>query len=106
MPPKMTALLQDLKEVLGQIYGDNLCGLYLYGSYTRRQEDPESDVDILIVLKDFDDYWEEVQRTGQVISDLSLKYNITISPVRVRETDWAHEDSPFLNNVRKECVSI
>jgi len=57
-------------------------------------------------LKDFSDYWEEVQRTSQVISELSLKYDMSISPIRVREADWAQEDSPFLKSVRKECIPL
>ena len=106
MKRETTHLIRELKETLWRIYGENLRGLYLYGSYVRRREDAESDVDVAIVLKDFRDYWEEVQRTGQVISDLSLKYDISISPIRIRETDWIQEDSPFLNNVRKECIPL
>lgn len=106
MPVKITGLLQELKEALYGIYGDNLRGLYLYGSYANRQEDPESDVDVVIVLKEFSDYWQEVQRTSRIISELSLKYQVSLSPVRLREADWLREDSPFLNNVRQECVPI
>ncbi len=106
MQPEIAKLLRELKEALSRIYGENLSGLYLYGSYAVREESPESDVDVAIVLKDFGDYWEEVQRTGHVISELSLKYNVSISPVRVREADWLHGDSPFLHNVRKACVPL
>lgn len=81
-------------------------GLYLYGSHARREADPESDVDVLIVLKDFEDYWEEVQRTGSIISALSLKYDVSISPVRLREVDWLTEDSPFLNSARREAIAL
>ena len=106
MQRKITNLLKDLKEALYQIYGDNLSGVYLYGSYADGEEDAESDLDVAIILKDFDDYWEEVQRTGPVISELSLEYGVSISPVRVREAAWVQEDSPFLNTVRKECMAL
>jgi predicted nucleotidyltransferase len=106
MQRKITNLLKDLKEALYQIYGDNLSGVYLYGSYADGEEDAESDLDVAIVLKDFDDYWEEVQRTGPLVSELSLEYGVSISPVRVREAAWVQEDSPFLNSVREECVPL
>ena len=106
MQRKITHLLRDLKEALYQIYGDNLSGVYLYGSYADGEEDAESDLDVAIILKDFDDYWEEVRRTGPVISELSLEYGVSISPVRVREVAWVQEDSPFLNTVRKECMAL
>ncbi len=99
-------LLRELKEALQQVYGKNLCRVYLYGSYARHQEEVESDVDVLIVLKNYADFWEEVRRTGQLISDLSLKYNVTISPAHVREADWLQGDSPFFRRVQKECVLI
>ena len=53
---ELTALLEELKEALSHIYGNNLSGLYLYGSYANHTEDAESDVDVAIVLKDFADY--------------------------------------------------
>ncbi len=106
MPGEIINLLKELKEMLSQIYAENLDGLYLYGSYVVQTEDAESDVDVAIILKDFRDYWEEVQRTSQAISELSLKYDISISPIRVREINWLQEDSPFLNNVRKESVAL
>lgn len=106
MQRKITNLLKDLKEALYQIYGDNLSGVYLYGSYADGEEDAESDLDVAIILKDFDDYWEEVRRTGPAISELSLEYGVSISPVRVREVAWVQEDSPFLNTVRKECMAL
>ena len=106
MQEKVTNILKQLKEALQRIYGDNLRGVYLYGSYANGEADPESDIDIVIVLRDFSDYWAEVQRTGEVISKLSLECGISISPVRMREAHWMLEDSPFLNNVRRESVLL
>ena len=69
---EVRTLLQDLKRALRDVYGENLRGLYLYGSFARQEEDPESDLDVIIVLRDFEDYWEEIHRTGSVISRISL----------------------------------
>jgi predicted nucleotidyltransferase len=106
MQMEIRALIEELKEALSHIYEENLSGLYLYGSYASRTEDTESDIDVAIVLKDFADYWEEVQRTSHLVSALSLKYDIRVSPVHVREADWLHGDSPFLHTVRKACLPL
>jgi len=98
MQMDIAALVEELKEALSHLYGENRRGLYLYGSYASRAEDAESDVDVAIVLQDFADYWEEVQRTSHLVSALSLKYDVSISPVHLREADW-HRDSPFLRTV-------
>jgi uncharacterized protein len=99
-------LMVELKRGLKTIYGDNLRSLYLYGSYARGDQDGESDLDVLMVLDQFDRYAREVDRTGQLVSDLSLKYGITVSPVFVREAEWLQGDSPFLSNVREEAIAV
>jgi four helix bundle protein len=104
--PNVPTLLTSLKSALTQCYGDDLRHLILYGSYARAETDAESDVDILIVLAHVADYWEEVKRTSHIIADLSLRYDVTISPVRVSEVAWLHDDSPFLNHVRQEGVAL
>lgn len=56
-------LMTELKSGLAQIYGDQLKGIYLYGSYARGKADAESDVDVLVILDQFDHYASEVDRT-------------------------------------------
>lgn len=96
-------LLQELKTGIQGLYGNRLKGLYLYGSYARGEQDPGSDLDLLIVLDDYKRYGEEVEKTGQLSSDLSLKYGVTVSSVFTRESEWLHGESPFLRNVRPEA---
>ena len=96
--------MSELKSGLAMIYGERLKGVYLYGSYARGDEDKESDFDILVVLEDFERYVQEVDRTGQLAADLSLKYGISISKAFVRERDWVHDATPFLVNVREEAI--
>ena len=99
-------LLEELKEGLNAIYGESLSGVYLYGSYATNEQEAESDVDVAIVLERIDDYWLEVKRTGNLISRLSLKYDVSISPIRITVRDWIEDDFPFLANVRRDSVPL
>jgi len=99
-------LLVDLKIGLSGTYGERLRCLYLYGSYARSEADEESDLDILVVLEQFESYGREVDRTSELGSELSLKYGITISQVFMRQAEWLTGDTPFLSNVREEAVSF
>jgi type I restriction enzyme S subunit len=98
------ALMEELKIGLVPLYGERLKGVYLYGSYARGEADEESDVDVLVVLDGFEQYGREIDRTGQLGADLSLKYGVSISKVFIRERDWLRGESPFLANVREEAI--
>lgn len=104
MSGKIEELLGEFKAGLVAIYGERLKGVYLYGSYARGEADPESDVDILIVLDNFERYAVEVERTGVLTSDLSLEHELSISRAFLRERDWREADSPFVFNVREEAM--
>lgn len=98
-------LLRELKAGLAVLYGQRLRGVYLYGSYARGEADPESDVDVLVVVDDFERYGAEVDRTSDLTWRLSLHYGVSISKVFLRERDWQIGQTPFLANVREEAIS-
>jgi predicted nucleotidyltransferase len=104
--PNYDRLLKLLKQELSLIYAARLRGVYLFGSYARQEQDPESDLDILIVLSDLDSYSSEIKRTSEIISNLSLEFGITISRYIVREHEWKTYDSPLLRNIREEGIAV
>ena len=102
---QLKGLLRELKEGLKSIYGPLLKGLYLYGSYARGEQEEYSDVDVLIVLNEISHYAAEIDRTGQLISDLSLKYGSSVSRFLVTVKDWNNKNTSFFLNVREEVVA-
>ncbi len=102
---KIKSLMCELRAGLHAVYGNRLKGIYLYGSYARGEADPESDVDVLVILEGYDRYSDEIKRTSQLISSLSLKYSVSISRVFVSEAKWSSYDSPFLRNARSEAIA-
>ena len=104
MSETIRAILAELKAGLSQLYRDQLKGVYLYGSYARGEQDAESDVDVLIVLRQIGHYGAEVDRSGRLISTLSLKHGVSISRVFVSEQDWSNRVTPFLENAREEAI--
>jgi predicted nucleotidyltransferase len=74
------------------------------GSYARDEADAESDRDVLIVLDHMTNYSNEIERTGPVISELSLKFCTTISRVFASEQRWQTDQTNFFQNVREEAV--
>lgn len=102
---KLKQLLEELKSGLEAFYGSQLRGVYLFGSYARGDQDAESDLDILIILSHFERYSAEIERTGELVSSLSLKYGVSISRKFIKESLWASVDSALLLNMRAEAIS-
>jgi predicted nucleotidyltransferase len=106
MNDQVQGVLRRLKTELAAIYGARLRGVYLFGSHARGEADEESDVDVLIVLDRVDNYSAEIERTGEIVSRLSLEHDLTISRVFTSEERWQSDQTMFLLNVREEAVAI
>jgi len=105
MHGQIASLMRELKEGLARIYGLRLRQVYLYGSYAREEQVEGSDVDVLIVLDRIERYFAELERTGELASEISLRYGVSVSSVFVPADDWEGKDSAFLANVREEAVA-
>jgi predicted nucleotidyltransferase len=94
----------EYKSGLETLYGDRLRGVYLFSSYARGEQDAESDVDILIVLSTYERYNLEIERTGELTSNLSLNYDVSISRKFIKERDWQNP-AVFVQNIRAEAIA-
>ena len=102
---KLSPILRDLHAGLNQLLGSRrLEAVYLYGSQARGDAQPDSDIDILVVIDGDFDYGEMLDLTLNLVADLSLEHNVVISRAFVSKDRFEHEMSPFLMNVRKEAV--
>jgi predicted nucleotidyltransferase len=97
--------LAELRSGLEQLYGERLRGLYLFGSRARGDAQPDSDVDVLVVLDRVESYHRECQRSSALLAPLTLRHDLAITPVFVAETAWLRHDTLFLRRVREEALA-
>jgi predicted nucleotidyltransferase len=104
----LTILNEVKEEVLG-VFGDKLIKLILYGSYARDTQDPESDIDFMILVDESETKLREYRvQIVDIMTNLSLKYNTVIS--FTRETYGRYnrylDVLPFFRNIYHEGVEI
>lgn len=80
--------------------------ILLYGSYARGDAVTDSDIDVLVVLKQPFDYGEMLERTSAATAEISLEYDVVISRTFVTREDYESKQTPFLMNVRREAVPV
>lgn len=102
--PHITIILEDLRQNLQNLYGETLSKVILYGSQARKEAQPDSDIDILIVLNQPFNYSQEIERTSLLIADLSLKYNTLISRSFTDSQRLALNEDPFIRNIHRDGI--
>jgi uncharacterized protein len=104
METEIENILAQLHNRFEIVYGDRLSNMILYGSQARGDADPESDIDVLVVLKGEVSPCDEIDRTIKDIADVSLENDVVTSCVFVSEDQFENERSPLLMNVRREGI--
>lgn len=96
------------KDKLMEEYADRLIDIILYGSYARGDEDEESDIDLLVLLKSIEDFWKEVHRISEIESKVHeiFDFKILISAIPVSVEDFYNKKTPLFLNARKEGIRI
>jgi uncharacterized protein len=106
MDDKVTAILSELRRQFEILYGERLVRMILFGSQARGDAQPDSDIDVLVVLREPVDPGKEIARTGEVTARLSLKHNVVMSRIFISAEQFSSEQSPFLLNVRREGIQV
>jgi len=102
----LQSLLTELKQRLSELYHDRLAGVVLYGSYARGSAQPGSDLDVAMLLECYERAWPEIDRTGPLVAEMSLKYGVTVSLIPVRKMDWEQNQTLLSRSLRREGILV
>jgi uncharacterized protein len=106
MTSKVRQVLTELNARLRERYGERLVKLVLFGSQARGDARPDSDIDVMVVLRGEVDVETERRRVLPITAELSLENNVVILCVYVSERRFDQERSPLLLNARAEGVAV
>ena len=99
-------ILRKVKIGLKSIYGENLMGVILYGSYARGDQKSGSDIDVAVLIRGEIDKYEEIERIVEVTNDISLEYEVLISVLPVTMDEYEKGILPIYCNIKREGVVV
>lgn len=106
IPSGLRKTLRWATASLRDLYGPRLKRLILFGSWARGEAEPESDVDVLVVLEGPTGAYEEAKRTSRVATKAAAYRDTALSLVHMSEEEYAAGRSPLVWSVREDGIDL
>jgi predicted nucleotidyltransferase len=103
-PNELTAL-RKLKDALARDF--RLVELRLFGSKARGDSNQESDIDVLVVLEEYD--WETRKAVSRLCFDINIEHGVLLVPVLFSRAEYGSDltkVTPFYQTVVREGVPV
>ena len=102
-------IVNSVMQSYRRVYGEDLRKVYLYGSYARGDQQPDSDVDLAAIVRgERPALQEALKKVWRDSADLELEYGTIVSPTVIPEDEFEkyREALPYYRNIVKEGVEI
>ena len=99
----------QMAQCYHDIYGADIVGIFLYGSYARGDYTEDSDIDIMVLTTLTDKEIEQIEtEIYDLAFDFLMDYGVDINVVIKNEKQFNYwlGALPFYNNVQKEGVVL
>lgn len=104
---KQKAAISGYLEILQKKYQDKILQVVLFGSVARGESDEESDMDILVVLKNGDN--ELRDEISMASFDIILTDNVILSPIVMdkKTYEWHKRyKDPLYNSIKRDGIDL
>lgn len=107
---ELQIILSEIAATAKATFDEKIDSVILYGSYARGDNNENSDVDIMILVKRIapEDLWKYRSPITSKSSDLGLKYNLLIVSL-IKDIDTFNKYLnvlPFYQNVMKNGINV
>ena len=97
-----TGIAQWCKNILESHYGSRLKGVVLYGSVARNQASAGSDIDLLVLLSEPFDHFDELRRIIEMLYPVQLESKQLISAKPAAENEYKSGRLQLYRNAKRE----
>jgi uncharacterized protein len=109
MPMSATAVsdpvLVRFRKALGEIYGDRLERVMLYGSRARGDAHAESDYDVAVFLRDLSDLGAELWRLADLSTNIIDETGEFVHAMPYRAGSY-NERTPLMREIRTDGIDL
>jgi len=99
-------ILQLFKTDLQQLYGLQMYGLILFGSYARGEAHLNSDIDVLVLLNQMQSPYAEIRKMGEIKYNFLERYEMVISTIPTSRERYENIEMPLYRNIKQEGIMI
>lgn len=106
---ELQQILDKMVQAYREMYQDDICEIYLYGSYARGDYTAESDIDLAAVVKGNREKLQgSLKRVWEISSDVELEYGVIVSPTVIPYSEFESYKYvlPYYRNIVREGVKL
>ena len=85
---------------LGAVFGERLVDVVVFGSHAQGTATDDSDLDVVVVLRDVVDAWADARAADEVLWRHTLESGITVSALVVDAIEWQAPSRPLAVTAR------
>jgi len=106
---ELNVVFNEFIARIKSLFGNRLEKVFLFGSYARGDYDEESDIDVMLLVRDSD---AEIKKMDRILinatGDIDLAHSLLLSPIIVNCDRFYRymNDLPFYRNVLQEGVIL
>ena len=98
-------VLTHFRAAVGQIYGERVERVVLFGSRARGDAQPDSDYDVAVFLRDMSDRMAEMNRLADLATDILYREGEFIHAMPYRAGSY-NDSTPLMHEIRAEGIDL
>lgn len=106
---QLNLISEQMVECYRAIYGTDVIGIFLYGSYARGDYEDDSDIDFTAIVKgNRIELQQKLKRVWDISTDIGLENDVVVSPTVIPYDEFEEykETLPYYMNIIKEGKRI